>query len=105
MQLDPHLLSSVAEWFASGAGFWSLTTIWRLYRRNRYLQEALRRERASSLQKLNEMQRSLLEAFMREPTPTLEELVNRTEEQWSARASAKYSERARDLEMTRPLRK
>jgi hypothetical protein len=111
MQLDPHLLESAVGWFASGVGSWCLTTIWRLYRKNRYLSEAVRRERASSWQKLTEMRREqnetlnrTLESFLREPTPTLSELVARTEQEWEVRASKKQSDSIRDKKTTKPNR-
>lgn len=110
MQLEPRWVESAIDWLAAGAGSWCLTTIWRLYRRNRYLSEAVRRERASAWQKQTEMRQEhrhelneQLESFLREPVPTLEELVSRTEVEWEARSSRKRSE-GRDNKTTKPNR-
>lgn len=92
-------------------GFSLLQLTLRLYRTNRFLKEALERERLSNTaaQKLligncfracNSMQRSLLEAFLREPTPSLQSLVERTEREFRARASEPPSAAMRELGWT-----
>lgn len=89
---------SQAFWFVLGGGCSSLSVIWQLFRRVRYLRGLLERERAASMRReneliartykeRNELQRNLLESFLREPVPTLSELVERTERAFQARAS------------------
>lgn len=82
-----------------GAGLSLAGLTWQLYRTNRYLKEALERERVSSSERERQLIRgfsrsfstkvqSLLESFLRAPTPTLHELVASTEAEFRARASA-----------------
>jgi hypothetical protein len=54
-------------------------TIFTLSRTNKYLNELLRRENARSLSRCNEVVKSLTEIFLREPVPTLKDLVEATE--------------------------
>jgi hypothetical protein len=51
------------------------------------LREALRREKASSLQRQNETVRILAEAFSRGPEVSLEELLESTEKNFELRSS------------------
>ncbi len=100
-----QLCSIIAQafWLVLGAGLSSLGITWRLYRTTRFLREALGREQRSSIERerrriaasyrtFNALQRSLLESFLREPTPTLRDLVERTEREFQARASEPPSE-------------
>lgn len=107
---QPNLLARIF-WPVLWAGLSLLLLSWRLFRTNRYLREALERERLSNtdaqkkligncFRACNSMQRSLLEAFLREPTPTLHDLVERTEREFQARASAPRSEAIRELRLT-----
>lgn len=68
------------------AGSWWIRLTWQLWRRTRYLEEALLREQQKriALQKRctdesNAKQKRLVEAFLRGPKATLRELVNDTE--------------------------
>jgi hypothetical protein len=104
--MDPLALCAFqakAFWLLLGVGFSLLTLTWRLFQRKRYLVALLERERRTSAQKyaellsnssrqFAELQRSLLESFLREPTPTLRDLVERTEREWQARASGMPSD-------------
>lgn len=85
-----------------GAGCSLLALTWRLWLTTRYLKEALAREvrSSSSAQRstiggsfriCNELQRSLLETFLRAPVPTLRDLVESTEREFQARESARRS--------------
>lgn len=99
--MDPLSLCRIISWVAWVVlwGACSLLVItWRLFLTNRYLREGLEREQqrhtaiergllSSSFRRCNELQKSLLESFLREPTPTLERLVADTEAQWRARQS------------------
>lgn len=87
-----------AFWLLLGVGFSLLTLTLKLFQRKRYLVVLLERERRMSAQKyaallsnsskqFAELQRELLESFLREPTPTLRDLVERTDQEWRARAS------------------
>lgn len=60
-------------------GLWWIKLTCQLYRRTRYLEELLRREQRRNIERHNAMQRRLLEAFLRAPTPTLRQLVDDTE--------------------------
>ncbi len=95
-----------------GAGCSSLLLTWRLYRTTRYLKEALARELRSSIGKQRQLvisssklsssiTRNLLETFLREPVPSLSDLVERTEREFRLRASARRSE---EDEQTEELR-
>lgn len=64
---------------ALSLGLWWIKLTCQLYRRTRYLEEALRREQRQNIEQRNAMQTRLLEAFLREPRPTLRELVDDTE--------------------------
>lgn len=92
-----------AFWLVFGALCSSLMLTWQLFRRARYLRALLARERgestrresaliANSYRERNELQRNLLESFLREPVPTLSDLVERTERAFQARASRPPSE-------------
>lgn len=100
--MDPLALCQLiaqAFWLVLGAGLSLLGITWRLFRTTRYLKEALARDQRSSFERerrttaevfrqCNSMQRSLLESFLRAPTPTLRDLVESTEREYRARASA-----------------
>jgi hypothetical protein len=104
--MDPQQICTViaqAFWLLLGAGCSLLGVTWQLFRTRKYLREALERERLSSTARekrlinefcrtFNSRQQSLLESFLREPTPTLHDLVERTEREFRARASAPSSE-------------
>lgn len=67
-------------------------SIFALWRRNRYLEELLRRANEKSLNRQNEIVKTLTEAFLREPTPSLKDLVAATEATWSVEALEEPSE-------------
>jgi hypothetical protein len=98
--MTPCQLIAAVFWLVLGAGLSSLGVTWQLFRTKRYLSAALVREQRSSTERerrliaetfrqCNSMQRSLLESFLREPAPTLRDLVERTEREFQARASEK----------------
>jgi hypothetical protein len=95
-----------ALWGVSWVAFSALVSTWRLWLTSRYLREALGREmrsNSSGQRKLigllysrsNQMQRQLLESFLRAPTPTLADLVESTERELRVTASEKRSTPAR----------
>jgi len=104
--MDPLLVCRIiaqAFWLVLGVGLSLVGLTWQLWRRTRYLTAALDQELASStarekhliaesLRIFNSTQRSLLEKFLREPTPTLRDLVESTDREFRARASAAQSE-------------
>ena len=99
--MDPLLLCELqakAFWLALGVGLSLLGLTWQLFRRVRYLRALLELERRESsskqrsltesmLARLNAMQKTLLQSFLQDPTPTLSDLVESTERKFSARAS------------------
>ena len=100
--LDPCQALLSAFWIAVSVAFSSLVVTWRVLLTNKYLTEALEREaRTCSEEKRrlidwcfkrsNAMQKSLWESFLREPVPTLDNLVERTERAWSLKQSARRS--------------
>jgi hypothetical protein len=79
-----------ALWIVSWGAFSLLVATWRLFLTNRYLKEATARERRSescakrllirlSYQRCNELQKTLLERFLRAPVRTLKELARLTD--------------------------
>ncbi len=62
-------------------------TIYTLSRTNKYLNELLRRESERSLSRCNEVVKSLTEIFLREPTPTLSDLVESIETTFRVQSS------------------
>ena len=87
-----------------------LVLIWRRSLTTRYLAEALARELrentaqqrrliADCFSRCNTMQRDLLQTFLREPTPTLRDLVERTDREFSAKASGTWSEDTDETKM------
>jgi hypothetical protein len=101
-QLQMCALFAQAFWALCGGGLSLLAVTWQLFRTKRYLAEALERERLSSTARerqliasfsktFNTRVQSLLESFLREPTPTLHDLVERTEREFRARASERRS--------------
>lgn len=72
-------------------GLWWVKLTWSLWRRTRYLEGLCFREQQKRIAELNAMQKQLLEAFLRAPVPSLSELVDRTEEEWSLRSSPSRS--------------
>lgn len=103
--MDPLLVCRVIAqvfWLVLGVGLSLAGLTWQLWRMTRYLKEALAREQRSStarekklidecLRIANSRQQSLLEKFLREPTPTLRDLVEFTDREFRARASAAHS--------------
>ena len=65
----------------------SLTGIWRLWRKTRFLREALRRERQRSIERCNEIQRQLLTTFFDAGVPTLQSLADDTETDFTLKPS------------------
>jgi hypothetical protein len=70
-----------------------LAVTWRLFLTNRYLREGLAREQQrhiateraqlnSNFGRHNALQKSLLESFLREPTPTLQDLAGSTDSEY-----------------------
>lgn len=91
-----------AFWLALGAGLSSLLLFWRQWRTTRYLKEALARQQRSdfvqqqaiirrSYARWNELQKSLLERFLRDPVPTLNDLAEPTAPEFSLKPSARPS--------------
>jgi hypothetical protein len=100
-------------WGVSWVAFSALVSTWRLWLTSRYLREALGREmrsNSSGQRKLigllysrsSQMQKQLLESFLRAPTPTLEDLVESTERELRVTASAKRSTPARTSVQPQP---
>lgn len=100
--LELCTLLSQAFLLVLGAGLSALGVTWRLYRTTRFLKEALARQQRSGFEqqqlttkrsyaRWNALQKSLLERFLREPVPTLSDLVERTEREFSARESTRPS--------------
>lgn len=104
--MDPIELCRLIAW-ASWAVLWgacsALAVTWRLFLTNRYLREALERQQrrhsaiereqqSSNFAKLNALQRSLLESFLREPTPTLQDLAGSTDNEFRLTPSDPRSE-------------
>lgn len=81
LQLLERLLPVLSEkgWVTS---LLAIVTL-RLWRRNRYLSEALRRANEQNIRLQNETQKKLLEAFLRGPSRTLRDLVENTDEEWN----------------------
>lgn len=91
--MDTEQLCRLVAWAFWGVlwGAFSLLIVtWRLYLTNRYLKEATARERRSascekrmlirlSYQRSNELQRTLLDRFLRAPVRTLKELARLTD--------------------------
>src|SRR5262245_12572094 len=86
----------------SSVAFSLLVAFWRACLTTRYVRELLDREIAQcSLEKRRlidwhfkrcaALQKSLWESFLREPVPTLNDLVERTERDWQRRQSARSS--------------
>jgi hypothetical protein len=84
--MQPHTLNDLV-YVALLIGLWWVKLTFSLWRRTRYLQGLLFREQQKRIDELNAMQKQLLEHFLREPVPSLSELVDRTEEEWSLRSS------------------
>ena len=98
---DPQTLCTwalQAFWLVLGVACSLLITTWRLYLTKRYLSEGLARVQRSGSERLriaiasfyhlsNERQKSLLESFLRAPVPTLNDLVQRTEDELRLRSS------------------
>lgn len=105
-----QLCSILAQvfWLVLGAGLSLAGVTWQLFRTKRYLAEALERERLSSTARekllignfsktFHSRVQSLLESFLREPTPTLHDLVESTERKFRARA---YEQRSTESDST-----
>lgn len=75
--------------YALGAGLSLLTTTWRVYRQNAYLRELLRRERERNISRHTELVRILAEAFSKGPNPSLEDLLQGTEDVFELRRSGR----------------
>lgn len=86
-QLVEYLARKGLELWRAGSwdGLLSLTVILHLYRRNRYLREALRRANAQRLTERNETWRTAFEIFTRAPPPKLEDLANDTDSDFRLR--------------------
>ena len=83
-QLVNALLPALVKLFEGHGGSLLLVMItYRLWRRTRYLTELLARAEQRSLDQQNAMQKRLLETFTRAPTPTLSDLAQRTEEDFT----------------------
>jgi hypothetical protein len=77
---DPHDPSLYDLLYAGAlAGLYWIKLTYQLWRRTRYLQEALHREQRKRIDEANAIQKRLLESFLRGPKPTLRELVDDTE--------------------------
>jgi hypothetical protein len=104
MLTPPELcaLISQAFWLVLGAGLSSLLLFWRQWRITRFLKEALARQQRSGFQqqqltikrsyaRWNELQKSLLERFLRAPVPSLNDLAEPTAPAFSLKPSARSS--------------
>lgn len=76
--IDRHTLYDVL-FVAASAGLWWIKFTYSLWRRTRYLEELLRRERRSESAKLDGLRTRMLEHFFKEPKPTLQALADDTE--------------------------
>ncbi len=97
-----------ALWVVSSVACSLLLATWRLSLTRRYLFEALGREQRLRIAQMrsmanehcrsySELQRSLLQSFLQEPTPTLNDLVESREHEFRARASERPSAPPRPL--------
>jgi hypothetical protein len=95
-------LVTQAFWLVLGAGLSSLLLFWRQWRTTRFLKEALVRQQRSgfvqqqqtikrSYARWNELQKSLLERFLRAPVPSLSDLAEPTAPEFRLRPSARSS--------------
>jgi hypothetical protein len=100
MHMEPQLLESLTRVVAGFIVSWLLKSICQQWIRIRSLRAALRRQRTlnekckmncleRALRERNETAKALMEAFLRGPLPTLDELVNRIEDEWSLKHSPK----------------
>ncbi len=103
--LQPSELCAIlsqAFWLVLGAGLSCLLLFWRQWRTTRYLKEALERQQRSgfaqqqltikrSYARWNELQKSLLERFLRAPVPTLSDLAEPTGPEFRLRPSERRS--------------
>lgn len=100
--LELCALLAQAFWLVLGAGLSSLLLFWRQWRTTRYLKEALVRQQRSGFEqqratikrsyaRWNELQKSLLERFLRAPVPTLNDLADPTGPGFSLKPSARRS--------------
>lgn len=87
MQLDLEFLERAVRLASEGrwAGFVSLTLIWILYRRTRYLSAALARQQQQSLRLVNETWKTAFATVLREQPRRLRDLVEDTETESSHR--------------------
>lgn len=96
-----------------GVVFSLLGLAWKNWVTTKYLREALvQGERLHSEQqrsliadcfsRCNMMQRDLLQTFLREPVPTLRDLVERTDREFSAKVSGRRSEESEQTTTFRP---
>lgn len=87
MSLELELLERGARLLSEGrwAGFFSLTLIWMLYRRTRYLSAALVRQQRQSLRLVNETWKTAFETVLREQPRRLRDLVEDIESESSHR--------------------
>lgn len=88
MDLETLLLKSLLPWLLRAMrhmqwdDYLSAIVIWRLWRRTRYLTEALRRSNERNLREQNEIVKRLLKLFTTAPPPRLRDLVNDTGNDW-----------------------
>lgn len=64
-------------------GLWWARLTYSLWRRTKYLEEGLRREQRKTIAQLNATQERLLQIFFREQRPTLQQLADDTESEFS----------------------
>lgn len=80
-----RLLHGVWQFLSGAHGdFWFfLLIIWKLYRKTRYADELLRREKERSLSLQNETVKTLVETFSNAPAPTLRDLANNIDDDFT----------------------
>lgn len=85
-------------------GSYFLARIWVLWRRSRYLNEALERERLRSIDSTNETIRIISTAYASGEPTTLDDLLASAERDWSLRSSEPPSRKTPEQSYNRPVR-
>lgn len=72
---------------AAGLGSYLVQTIWRVTRERNCCRELLRREQQRNIERQNELVKSLATAYASGQPPTLDDLLQRAELDWSVKSS------------------